>query len=59
MTPAALRCDAPGCPHEAEIRHAGEQYCFPHALARANAERAAAGLPPVNVDDQGRPHVSH
>lgn len=55
-TPAALRCDAPDCREEAAIRHAGEQLCYAHALARGNRERAAAGLPPV-IFEEGRAHV--
>ena len=55
--PAPLQCDAPGCPHEMMLRLGGEQYCFAHAVERGNAERAAKGLPPVVIDDEGAMHV--
>lgn len=46
ITPRALRCDAPGCRDEAVIRHAGEQYCHPHALE--GSEAARAGSSPIS-----------
>jgi hypothetical protein len=53
---ARLRCDAPQCQDEFALRIAGEQFCFPHAVARANAGRVAAGLPPIAFDSDGSAH---
>lgn len=57
IPPTCLQCDAPGCREEMVIKIGDEQRCYRHALERGNEIRAARGLPPVTVDEEGGAHV--
>lgn len=57
-SPTHLRCDVPGCEMEMIVRCGDEQRCYDHALERANEVRAARGLPPITIDDEGYQHVT-
>lgn len=52
-----LRCNVPGCREEIAVKIHGEQRCYQHAMERANEIRAARGLPPITLDDEGCAHV--
>jgi uncharacterized protein YkwD len=56
--PSSLRCDVPGCCDEIAIKIGDEQRCYSHALEKGNQIRAARGLPPVTIDNEGRMHVT-
>jgi hypothetical protein len=58
-TARAWTCDEPGCDSAAVIGVGSSRACYDHALERGNRLRAARGLPPVVVDEEGGAHVRH
>ena len=59
LPPPFLRCDVAGCRDEIAVKLDGEQRCFRHAMERGNEIRAAGGLPPIVLDDDGAVHIVH